>query len=295
MSGTSYVQRAIDVQFTRASGTFSQGGGNSVTVSGLRITTSITTMGAPGMNQMQARIHGITPSMMNDLSTLGMLVLENRRNTVALYAGDAISGMGLVFTGTITNAWADFGSMPDASFDIQAQTGLVEALTPISPASYQNGADVTTIISGIASQMGRGFQNAGVSGIHLSNPYYPGTAIQQIQEVAADAGINWHDDGTTISIWPPGGTLGGAIPLIGPDTGLVGYPKYTANGLDIVTLFNPSINFGGQVQLQSSLPQAQGTWQVFGMVHNLQAQTPGGDWFTALRLVQPGYGPRRLQ
>lgn len=289
MSGTqSFVQRQISVTIQRANGVFADGGMNTVNLNGLRISATIERLGNVGSGRLSCRIFGLTASMMNDLSTLGMIVTTDQRNTISLYAGDATSGLGLAFTGTIYQALADFRSMPEVSFQIEAQTGLAEAITPIAPSSYQGGADVVTIISSLAAQMGRVFENNGVSGVVLSNPYFPGTAAQQVRDAADAADINLHDDGTTIAIWPKGGTRGGAIPLVSATTGMVGYPAYTANGVDIVTLFNPSIQFGGQINVQSSLPQACGNWCVYGLVHNLEAQVPGGSWFSAIRLGKVG-------
>jgi hypothetical protein len=289
MSGTtSFIQRNLDFTFTLQDGTFTGTGSNSVTVSGLRATVTVTRVGGAAFNQATASIYGLTLDLMNDLSTLGSLIANNKRNGVAIYAGDAKSGMGLVFSGTMNEAWANLESAPDASLDISAQTGLADAIAAVSPASYQNGADVATIIRGIASQMkpARAFENNGVS-VFLSNAYFPGTATQQIKEAAEAAGIISDDDGQTISIWPVTGSRGGAIPLISPDTGMIGYPKFTRRGVDVVTVFNPNIVLGGKVQVDSIIRGAKGTWRVHGMVHNLQSQTPNGLWTTAVRLVDP--------
>src|SRR5690242_14120977 len=164
----------------------------------------------------------------------------------------------------------------------------MDSVTPVSPVSYQGGVDVATILSAIAKQMNppRTFENNGVSVI-LQNPYYPGNATQQIQEVCDAAGIFYSLDKDTLAIWPPGGARGGAIPLIGPDTGMVGYPTYTHNGIDLITIFNPNIQFGGKIQVQSSIKGANGIFNVGQMVHNLESQTPGCSWFTALKLIDP--------
>jgi hypothetical protein len=289
MSGTtSFIQRKLDFTFTLENGTFTGTGQNSVTVSGLRASVAVTRVGAPSFNQATASIYGLTLDMMNDLSTLGMLIANNKRNGVAIYAGDDQNGMGLVFSGTINDAWANLESAPDASLDITAQTGLADAIASVSPASYQRGTDVATIIRGIASQMNppRAFENNGVS-VFLSNAYFPGTATQQIAEAAEAANVPWDDDGHTISIWPVGGSRGGEIPLISAETGMVGYPKFTDRGVDVISIFNPNIKFGGKVQVKSIIRGANGTWRVHGMVHTLQSQTPGGNWNTAIRLVDP--------
>jgi hypothetical protein len=287
MSGTtSYIQRKLDFTFTLQNGTFTGTGSNSVTVSGLRASVTVTRVGADSFNQATGQIYGLTLDMMNDLSTMGLLIDNNKRNTIAIYAGDDKSGMGLVFSGTMHDVWANLESAPEASLEFSAQTGLPDLVAAISPSSYQNGADVATIISGLAGQIGRTFENNGVS-VFLANAYFPGTALQQIAEAAEAAGIHWHDDGYTIAIWPTDGARDGVTPLISPESGMIGYPKFTERGIDVVSIFNPNITFGGWVTVQSIIRGANGKWRVNGMVHTLQSQTPGGNWLTAIRLVDP--------
>jgi hypothetical protein len=72
-------------------------------------------------------------------------------------------------------------------------------------------------------------------------------------------GISWnHGDLGILAIWPKFGSRGGAIPLIAPPPlgGMVAYPTYSALGIDVQTLYTPSIGFGRQVQVQSSLQAA---------------------------------------
>jgi hypothetical protein len=288
MSG-SFVQRAIDVTFTRATGVFAEGGKNTLTLSGLRCSAVITKNGGASWGALDLRVYGMTLSTMNDLSTLGMLVTTDQKNSVSVFAGNVGSALGLVFEGTIYQAWTDFRQMPEVPFVVSGQTGLTAAVTPVAPSSYTGAADVAVIMASLATQMGLAFQNSGVSGVVLSNSYLSGTALQQAKNVAQHAGINLDIDANTLYIWPKNGSKGGAVPLISPSTGLIGYPTYTANGIDIEVLYNPSITFGGKVQVQSSLPQACGTWQVYGLTHDLESITPGGAWKSSVRLVSPQY------
>jgi hypothetical protein len=47
------------------------------------------------------------------------------------------------------------------------------------------------------------------------------------------------------------------------ETGLIGYPSFGANGwLTVKMLYNPNVYFMGNVQIESSLKQANKTWTV---------------------------------
>lgn len=289
MSGTtSYVQRRLDFTFTLKTGTFSGTGSNALSVGGLRARADMTFFAKPSAFSLTARVFGLPQSVMNDLSTMGKIVGDNKFNRVDVYAGDAEAGSTLVFSGNMHDAWGNYHSAPEVSFDITAQTANIDSISAVAPLSYNGSVDVASMLSSIAGQMNppRTFENNGVSVI-VHNAYHPGTLTQQIQEICDMANINYSDDGQTLAIWPPGGSRGGSIPLISPTTGMVGYPTYTSQGIDIVTIFNPSIHFGGLVQVESSIKGANKTFSVVGMVHNLEAQTPSGAWFTAVRLVDP--------
>jgi hypothetical protein len=280
----SFVKRAVTVTFQLLNGSFKGTDSNTATLSGLRVSARIEKNGGAGMFNAQVRIYGMSASLMNQLSTLGKYPLQERGNYITISAGDAESGMAVVFVGAISQAWIDFSNMPDVCLDVRAFTGMIDAMRPVPPTSYRGSVDVATILSGLAAQMGEGglvFENSGVS-VMLSNPYYPGTARQQAMAAAEAANINIAIDDGVLAIWPKGGARNGAIPMVSPDTGLVGYPSYTEQGIDLVTLYNPAIRFGGKVQVKSSIPQACGTWPVFALTHALDSETPNGEWFTHL-------------
>jgi hypothetical protein len=193
---------------------------------------------------------------------------------------------------------------------------LPAGFVPAAPSSYPGNADVATILSGIATALGWGFENNGVQ-VKLSNGYFPGTARQQIHDIARAANIELYEDHggakVTLAIWPKTGTRGGQIPLISAATGLIGYPKFQSNGMSFTTLFNPNIRLGARIQMQSSTGQAaqnapasaglpagtqsggpNGLWYVAAagggaLSHDLSSQLPDGPWFTHCSCVRvPG-------
>jgi hypothetical protein len=208
-------------------------------------------------------------------------------DVVILEAGDT-SGLGVVFQGTMTRAWADFSAMPDVCFHASAHAGVLQALKPIPPSSYIGSVDVATVMAGLAVQMGLTFENTGVS-VKLANPYFPGTAWEQADRAATAAGINWVADKTKLAIWPKGQPRGSQIPLVSPDTGLIGYPLFNSKGIIVTTQYNPSINFGSAIQVQSSLGPANGKWFVSAISHELESEIPNGNWFSRIEAVPPGY------
>ena len=296
-SGSSYIERNLSFVFTLGKGSFGLTGQNTVTVSNVRAHVTILKNGAPSMSHAEMRIYGLTPDIMNSLSTLGMPRPMERDNTVAISAGDNVSGLALVYQGTVQDAWQDLNSQPDTFLEVQSFVSTLIAVRPVAPISFPGSADVATIMSGLATGAGRNFENNGVQ-VQLSNPYFAGTLLAQAHALADAANIEFFDDGSTFAIWPKSGTRGGAIPLIAPSSGLVGYPRYTSQGISLRTIFNPNILFGGQVKVQNAtdpltgmsvLPAADGTWYVNKVSLDLSSQLVNGPWFTDIECNrQPG-------
>lgn len=284
------AERLINVTFTLGEGSFGDTGQNTVKLSGLRISAKIVKAGGPSMSTLQMQVYGMTLSQMNQLSTLGMAPRLVRRNTVLVEAGDANSGMGTVFIGTITNAWADMQSAPDVPFRVEAHTGLIEAVSVQPPSSFTGPTSVATIMSGLAVAMGLTFENNGVKTV-LANPYFYGSPREQAKACAEAAGCEWIIDGNKLAIWNVGGFRGGEIPLISKLTGMDNYPSYTSMGISVRTLFNPSIGYGGKIKVESTLKPASGEWVVFSLDYDLESKVPKGRWFTTIGAARPGLGP----
>lgn len=313
-SGSSWTDRQINVTLTLGTGSFGQTGKNTVKLSNLRVVATIKKGGFPSLDAANIRVYGIQPSIMNQVSTLGIPISMVRLgNTVTVEAGNPTDGFSIAYYGYMHQCWQDFSEVPETSLQINAFGGYPAALQPATPRSYPGTADVATVMSGLATAMGMQFENNGVQ-VKLSNGYFPGTALQQAHDIARAANIELYVDTSTangtLAIWPKTGTRGGSIPLISAASGMVGYPKFSSNGMTFRTLYNPNIRLGAQIQMQSSLtfgvaPTTQttignqpggpnGVWYIAAggdgaVSHSLSAQVPGGPWFTDASCVRvPG-------
>lgn len=263
-------------------------------LSGARMSVNCAISGGAGLATAQIRIFGLTLSRMNQFSTVGLLPTAFRQNIVTIEAGDDISGMAKIFEGTIQDAWVDFQAAPEVSFNISALGGLSEALMNIPGSSFPGSVDAAVVLKGLADQMGLTFENNGVS-VMLSKPTYPGSALAQARSCADAANINMVVDKGVLAIWPKSGFRAGSSELVSGETGMIGYPSFTSTGIMVATRFNPRIEFGRLVQIQSTVQQGNsehgvnGTWNVVTLVHDIESEVPAGKWMTHLQLAAPGY------
>lgn len=285
----SLEQRAIDVTFELGEGNFGEGGSNKVKLTGLRIAAKIIKAGGPSMGTAQLQIYGMTLDKMNKLSTLGQTPTTVRKNTITVEAGDIGGVMSAVFIGNITNAWGDYQGAPDVPFQVLAHVGGFEAVNPGKSLSYKGSVDASTILQGLATQMGKSFINNGVTA-KVTDPYYTGSLRDQALMCVKDAGIQWNGlDNNQLVIWPSGKSRDGQVPLVSPDTGMIGYPTFTSVGILVRSLFNPSIGFGGKIKIQSSVTPACGEWVVYALEYDLSAEFPKGPWAMGISSARPGY------
>ena len=319
---TSFTQKLINVAVklannpgTNQPNTFAEGsvpgqssGANSVTISNSRTSVRIYNSGSFVENKATIKIWGLTPSLMNQLNTLGIVYNIVPKNTVTVTAGDAVNGMTTVFSGTIQWCAGDYEAMPDVPLIFECNNLLANAIAPVPAKSFTGPTDVAQIMQGFATQSGMGFQNGGVS-IKLPAPYFSGTAKEQMQKCADWAGIYVGEIGGTIWIWPKGGSRGNSgpasatTPIISRATGMIAAPVFGPQGIIIKTLFNPAISRGGLIQVQSAVltgvlsaqssanpnfkAPSNNVWAVNKLDHALDSLVRNGQWMSTVHAYNP--------
>lgn len=254
----------------------------------LRIRASVTKSGGLTQGHMQLSVFGLSLDLMNKVSSLGLSPVRTRLNRVSLDAGDDANGMATIYTGHIQEAQHDFYGSPETALTLTALAELQQALKPVPPTSYSHPASAAQIMQDFAGRAGLGFENGGVT-VQLPPMYFHGTLREQMLACAEAGGFNWIVDLNTLAIWPKDGHRRGLVPLIAPETGMIGYPSLGGNNdVRCLTLFNPQIAVGSLVQVKSVIRPACGQWRVNLMNHDLESETPGGIWQTTFEAGPPG-------
>lgn len=283
------VERLLGVQISlAASGATFKEGGNTVTLpAGLRMSATLLNAGGMSDGTLDLVIYGMTKSLMNQLSTLGMQINLVPKNPITLTAGDA-AGMATAFNGYIIAAYADFNAQPEVAFHISAHTLGAFATAPAEASSFKGPISVAMIMAGFAAKMGLRFENSGVETV-LSNCYFSGSLRDQAQSCVRQAGIAWNSGELGVmAIWPKNGSRNGKIPLVAPPPkgSMIGYPSYTAYGIMVRNLFNPNLGLGQKIKVESDV-LTPGEWAIYLLSHNLEAHTPGGKWESTIMAYNP--------
>ena len=281
-------RKVLELTITLGSGDFGEDVGDTVTLSKTRMTADISNPGGESMGMCQLRVYGLEQSLMNKLSTIGQVNVAIRaKNSILLAAGEEGETLSTAFQGTILDAWADYNSAPDVAFNIIAYAGLDVAVKPVQATSYKGATSVTDIIYDIAKEMELALEYYG-DDVSISNPYLAGTSLAKLRAITRAAGLLWSIERGTLAVWNRNSGRGTEIPLISPETGMVGYPSLSSKGMTVRMLFNQNIRIGGDIQAQSAIPMACGTWRVFNETHNLSCEMPDGPWFTTVEAYIAG-------
>lgn len=280
----SFIQRRVKVDFNINQDQFSNGT-NTLSLEGLRCLASINNANGYSLGQLSLRIYGMKAEDMNKLTNLGQLYLAARKYQVTVSAGDDVNGLTIIFTGTVYTAKIVY-DQPNVCLEVESVAGFYEKMNPAQPFTQKGSVKVS---DAIRSMLPPGFtlvDNQGVSAV-ISNPYYAGTAISQIQRICADSGTNCSIRNNTVYIWPTGSSVDNNPVSVSPSNGLVGYPTYQSNGITIETVFNPNLVNGKTVNLTSDAFGTTGAWHAVVVNHQVSSEYPGGPWFTQAMLIPP--------
>ena len=279
----SFAQR--DLKFT-----FSGAPTGSFSASGLRAAASIlATEGDLGVTG-QVKIWGLSMGQMNRYSTVNPSAIPDELPDANLIieAGNLGGGLSKAIDGPIWQSYIDLGDAPDSAF-VVSMASIADAATTVGPQSQPGDQKAEDLIASLCAAAGFTFSNSSTSRAScvLRNQSTYGSALYQISKIATAAGFRWTRDGSAISIWAADGTIDDVVIDVGPNTDpkMVGYPRYYEAGIIVTSLYNPQIQIGRMMNVTSSIPKANGIWQIIEVQHDLTTMIAKGPWFTTAKLA----------
>lgn len=276
MAGVTFSPKSIRLTVTLDKG----GQNNQYTLEGFATHCSITKQGGIDFAKATVEVYGLSLDTMAQLTMLAFRPLGRRWNLLQIEAGEG-GEMAVVFQGEVTSAFADLnGASP--VMKMEAQTGAYPILKPepqIAVSGQQGAAD---IVSMLAQKTGKTFRNDGVEAT-LSDCVITGDPVTKMRTIADMVGADLLIDDDEVVLLPRGKKREtGGIPLVSASTGMIGYPTFSAQGIQVESYFRPDIKIGAAVKVESIVPSASGVWKIISLTHELVANSPGtGAWRTA--------------
>lgn len=296
MSQTTLQNRAVDVTFRLLSQAFGPNGEDTVTLSGLRVHAEVTQARFPTAESATVRIEGMTPDVMNRLSMAAPDPTRQSASELILTTQDGAGGNTLIFQGGVTLAYVDYTTAPNVAFVAQAFSTVIPNSMTATPTGYRGAVSAGQVLASIASKTGLTLHTQGVAAT-LHDPYFHGSPGQQLTQCLETVPLCAGLGRGQLSVWPATFTASQPTPLgttqalsLSAETGLIGYPAWSAGGLALRMLFNPLVSFNSLIALHSRYqpagwgqqngPVPVGLWRATQVRHTLQTETPHGAWFT---------------
>ncbi|WNN42786.1 baseplate hub protein [Winslowiella toletana] len=276
-----YRKRELEVEFTLSEGTFDQAQGNILTLRNMKCEVSISAFGGVTGTTMEMSLWGLSLDHMAKLTVKAQRYIGQKQNLVKLKANGET-----IFLGTIVASRINLNQMPDAPIEITANVLGYERILPCSDTVVRGVADVGSLVMAICNKVGLSFVNVDVNKREL-NPHYPGNAIKQITDIAANHKFNFEVDIGVATIYTGKDPIDGVVPFVSPSRGLIGYPIFYDQGILFRCLYSSSIKVGRKLILDTSLPNGSGEYIILaGTTHYLSSMVEGGPWETSV-VAQP--------
>jgi len=112
---------------------------------------------------------------------------------------------------------------------------------------------------------------------------YCGNARNSLSNLARANNADWSIQNGEVVMLPANAALAGEGPLISQETGMVGMPLQTDNGLEVKCLCNPAITVGGVVRVVSIEPHYNGDYKVVSVQH--AGDFLQGDWLSTMIVI----------
>lgn len=274
-----YKKRLIKIEFTLTDQVFDglQGptNDNVLTIDNARAIVEYNGYGGAALTTLTCRVYGLNLSNMAKLSYAGNLRGPTKNNRIKVWAQDE-----LIFSGTITFATTDFNEAPDAPLVIEAHAVAAERSLPSSPLSIEGDVDVIEAIRSIADPLGIMVSVLEDINFPISNVHVTGDPVSQIIQLAKYANLNIDCSTEVIRIWSINGSWDDVVPYVSKDSGLIGYPVWTRDGLYLTTLFSSNLIAPRKMQLETDLPGASGMYTINTVKHVISSWVDGGPWFS---------------
>ncbi|CAK7192377.1 hypothetical protein COMNV_00573 [Commensalibacter sp. Nvir] len=270
---------------------------NSVEIEGLQASVSIEMYGATMLPLANVEIYNLPVDLANQISTMGLytVVAAQKASQIIIYGkrAETSNGQGIyskIFQGSIVVAYDDYNATPERITYIQLTT-MGEYSGSVAPSVSFKGEvsaeeAVRAIVINDRSPILR-VQNMNVN-IVFNNPNFYGDIITQLNQCAKAGNFQYAFRGLqTLYIYPKGASLTLDTPIrCSPYHGMIGYPKYSSNGIIVRNVFIPSIVYGQAVEIRDSQIQpANGVWEnMVTLKHKLSCLIPEGEWETEIEV-----------
>lgn len=241
--------------------------------------------GGNQFGNVKVDIYGVPLDAMNQIARLWLESLTPQNSdklTVDVWDGEDFIPF---FQGVITWSAVDASGMPQVKLTVEANAAM--ALMNMSASPYSNAGpvklqDTLTSIAALAD-----FQldySETAPQYMLTDVRVTGAPLEQIRKIMAQfKDLTWFINLQRLVVRKVNAPFSADAVRVAADTGLQGFPVYSTSGLQLVTVFNPRLRPGVALDVQTPFDFVNRTqWVTAVLQHQLDVNTPGGRWDSAI-------------
>lgn len=196
----------------------------------------------------------------------------NKNNTpklIILEAGRVSTGTSVIFKGNIATCAPT--QPPDIGLKFKC---LANQFLKGKIVSAQQGGSVplSRIAGGVAGDLGVSL-NFQAKDKNISNYAFTGGALKQLDELSSAGAVDVFIDGNTLVVKDIHVPLTGVLRILSENSGMVGIPELTEQGVKVSCLLDNQTSIGGALQMESNIyPTVNGKYVVYKLGFNITSR-----------------------
>lgn len=237
------------------------------TYEGLQISASGTKYANPNQNECEVKITNVSRDTHDYLlSETSPFNLNRSPKKLIVSAGRVSTGAAVVFEGDITNA---VGSQPpDISVTIKAKTGAYLNGKIVGKNAAPN-SKLSSIAAGVAADLGLSL-NFQATDKSIANYSHSGAALKQVDRLGTAGLVNAYINNNELVVKDLHVPLKNRSRILNIDTGMIGIPEFTEQGIKARMLFDNQTDLGYGLNIRSIMnPAANGEYVVYKLSFEL--------------------------
>jgi hypothetical protein len=240
----------------------------------------------PIQNEAKVKIANLSAADQDYLLTrCGPFYQSSTPKTLVLSAGRQSTGVSQIFTGNIVRCAPS--QPPDIMLEFTCQTGAFNKGKIVSTAQA-GSASLSTVAGAVAGDNGLqlDFQ---ATDKNVTNYAFTGGALKQVDALGDAGDVDAFVDDDALIVKDSGVPLKGVLRVLNAQSGMVGIPEVTEQGIKVTYLLDNQSRIGGGLQLQSILyPSLNGNYEIFKLGWNITSRDKSFYWIAEAKRLGAG-------
>lgn len=247
--GNSLNATSNGAQFKRKATLYVATKGKALDLSDLRFRFHVSAADVSTPNVMSVRVYNLSDA------TRKQIISEY--DSVTLEAGYENANYGIIFSGTIKFFRRGKESNVDSYLEINAADGDLGYNFGFVNQTFAPGASQVQILNANAKAMGatvdpNATSYASTGGVLPRGKVLFGLARSAMDDLAATLNCRWSIQNGVLVLIKETGYLPGQVIVLNSNTGMIGIPEATDNGIEVRSLLNPLAKIGQRIQIDNA-------------------------------------------